>query len=446
METSHPLSCPPPSRGREFGTALRHWLHRHSYPERYAQLECLLASQSLSSEALRARQNQALAAIVRHAAARVPYYARRLGHLKDWDGRVESLPLLTKEDVRGHLDDMLDRKADRGRVGIGHTGGSTGQPLAFWYDTAKHELMRAGMMRGFMMSGWRPGQKVLFLWGARQDVGKGGVFGHRLADAIAGERTVAALEYTEERLADWARLIRRWRPTLLYGYASALAELACHVIDRHLDMPDSLIGVYSTAEMLDESQRTLMQGAFGCKVFNQYGCREVPNIAWECRHGGMHVMADLVRLESVPLEGEDRLVVTSLSNRLMPFIRYDLGDSGRLLEGACACGSPFPLMEMGLCRSNDLIRAPSGKRVHPAWFNRQLYGLARIRQYQWTQAAPDRMVLNLVCPERLEAAVMARLEAALRREVDPAMSLEVRYVDEIARTASGKHRFVIGLG
>jgi phenylacetate-CoA ligase len=159
----------------------------------------------------------------------------------------------------------------------------------------------------------------------------------------------------------------------------------------------------------------------------------------------MHVMADLVHLESVPLEGEDRLLVTSLTNRLMPFIRYDLGDAGRLLEGVCECGSPFPLMEMGMCRQNDLIRTSSGKRVHPAWFNRQLYGLTQIRQYQWVQSRLDRMVLNLVCPERLDAWTVARLEESLRREVDEAMMLEVNYLDEIPRTASGKHRFVIGL-
>ncbi|HNH90394.1 MAG TPA: hypothetical protein PLX46_13320, partial [Thiobacillaceae bacterium] len=267
----------------------------------------------------------------------------------------------------------------------------------------------------------------------------------RLADALAGERTVAALEYSEERLAGWAALIRRWRPTLLYGYASALAELARYVADRNLAMPDSLVGVYCTAEMLLDEPRALMARAFGCKVFNQYGCREVPNIAWECRHGGLHVMADLVHLESVPRDGEDRLLVTALSNRLMPFIRYELGDAGRLLAGECPCGSPFPLMEMGLCRQNDLIRIAGGKRIHPAVFNRLLYGLTQIRQYQWRQVAVDRMCLDLVCSPPLDGGLVARLEASLRAEVDPAMTLEVNYRTEIPRTSSGKQRYIIGL-
>ena len=425
--------------------ALRHWLHRRQHPERYARLASLLQNQTLSQAVLLENQRRDFADMVRFSAAHTDFYAGHLSDLSAWDGRPGSLPLLTKEAVRTHLDGMLSRDADHTQAKVGHTGGSTGQPLAFWYDEAKHELMRAGMMRGFMMSGWQPGQKVLYLWGARQDVGKSGVFGQGLADAVAGERTIAAVEYTEASLHAWATQIQHWRPTLLYGYASALGELARYVLDQNLPMPGSLLGVYSTAEVLDESQRPLMQQAFGCKVFNQYGCREVPNIAWECRHGHMHVMVDLVLLESVPLDGEDRLLVTSLTNRLMPFIRYDLGDAGRLLDGACDCGSPFPLMEMGMCRQNDLIRTRNGKRVHPAWFNRQLYGLTQIRQYQWVQSGLDRMTLNLVCPQRLDERTEARLGESLRQEVDASMVLEVNYLDEIPRTASGKHRFVIGL-
>jgi phenylacetate-CoA ligase len=102
-------------------------------------------------------------------------------------------------------------------------------------------------------------------------------------------------------------------------------------------------------------------------------------------------------------------------------------------------------MEMGMCRRNDLIRTRSGKRVHPAWFNRQLYGLTQVRQYQWVQRGPDLMALNLVCSERLDARTVARLEASIRREVDGGMALELNYQEEIPRTASGKHRFVIGM-
>jgi phenylacetate-CoA ligase len=422
----------------------RHWLHQRQRPVRYAELARLLRNQSLSREALLWQQREDFDQLVAHAVDHTDFYARHYAGLASL--QPADLPPLTKDDVRTHLDGLLARDADRAMVKLGHTGGSTGQPLAFWYDAVKHERMRAGMMRGFMMSGWRPGQKVLFFWGARHDTRKGGVFGGALGgDWIAAEQTIAAIEYSAASLDAWAHTIQRWRPTLLYGYTSALSELARHILATGMAMPESLIGVYSTAEMLDPGQREIIGRAFGCAVFNQYGCREVPNIAWECRHGGMHVFADLVFLESQRVDEEDRLLVTSLTNRLMPFIRYDLGDSGRLLEGECACGSPFPLMEMGMCRHNDLIQTRDSKAIHPAYFNRLLHGQAGVRQYQWVQRGFDRIDLNLVADTRLDAETVATLATSLRRDVDSGLTLEVHYLETMPRTAAGKHRYVIGL-
>jgi len=421
----------------------RHWLHRRRYPERYAQLEILLRNQNLDRVQLLAKQQADYANIVAFAAAKVPYYREHFG------GNLATIPLLEKEAVSQRLDDLLaqDRRSEiqTGRVKIGHTGGSTGKPLAFWYDEAKHELMRAGMMRGFMMSGWQPGQKVLNFWGARQDVAAGGVFGSNWSDLIAAEKTIGATEFSESTLNTWARNVQSYQPVLLYGYASAMSELARFILAHKISMPRSLIGVYSTAEVLTDAQRELMQQAFACQVFNQYGCREVPNIAWECRYGNMHIFADLVHLESLPITGEDALVVTSLTNRLMPFIRYNLGDSGRLLEGECACGSPFPLMEMGLCRQNDLIRTGAGKSIHPGFFNHLLDGQSQVRQFQWVQTDYAHISLNLVAMNKLSAETLAVLKEKICLKMESAVRLEVNYVEGIPRTLAGKHRFVIGM-
>ncbi|MDP1928453.1 MAG: hypothetical protein Q8K62_08080 [Thiobacillus sp.] len=436
---------------------LRHWLHRRRYPQRHAQLDQLMQTQLLDRAALLVKQQRDLADIVRFAAAHTPYYAETLTpvlHPGALD--IHTLPILHKDTVRQRLDDLLADTAERSQIKLGHTGGSTGQPLAFWYDESKHELMRAGMMRSYRLSGWQPGQKILNFWGARQDVVPGGVFGTQfginvlIGDFVAAEHTLAAYEYTEEKLVEWAHFIQSYQPVLLQGYASVLAEVARVVIANQLPMPTSLIGVYSTAEVLTDSQRQQMQQAFGCRVFNQYGSREIPNIACECRLGHMHVFTDMVWLESVPQHDEtgnteNRLLLTSLTNRLMPMIRYDIGDSGRLLDGECACGLPFPLMEMDLCRHNDHIRTPGGKRIHPAYFNRLLAGQTQIRQYQWVQRALDRITLNLVAADRLSDAALASLQAQLHRDVDAQMTLDVNYLDEIPRTLSGKHRFVIGM-
>ena len=384
------------------------------------------------------KQQQDLGAIVSFAVENTPYYRDRFAGLGD---DFAALPILCKDAMRQHMADMLVRNADPQTTHIGYTGGSTGAPLAFYYDAAKHELMRAGMMRSYMMSGWRPGEKILNFWGARQDTVAGGVFGGEVfGDFIAAEKTIPAFAVAASKLQDWASFVQRYRPVLLQGYASILATLARHVIDQHLPMPASVIGVYSTAEVLDDAQRQVIERAFGCQVFNQYGSREIPNIACECRHGNMHVFTDMVWLEAP----EERLVITSLTNRLMPMIRYENGDAGKLKAGDCNCGSPFPLMEMGLCRQNDLILTPGGKRIHPSYFNRLLAGRAEIAQFQVIQAVPERLTLNLVISaETLTPTLQATLQTAICQDLDERIVLELNRVAEIPRTLSGKHRFVI---
>lgn len=420
--------------------ALKAWLHRRRQPLRHALLDGLLATQALTPAQLRRKQQDDLRAIVDFARANTVYYGERLPALPDgW--QIGDLPILTKPDVAARLPDLLARSHDPRTTAIGHTGGSTGKPLAFYYDAAKHELMRAGMMRSYMMSGWRPGQKILNFWGARQDTVAGGVFGGAMfGDFVAAEKTLPAHEISAAKLHAWARFIHRYRPVLLQGYASILAALARHCLDRGITPPAGLIGVYSTAEVLDDAQRQTMTQAFGCPVFNQYGSREIPNIACECRHGRMHVFTDMVQLEALA----GRLLVTSLTNRLMPMIRYENGDSGELLEDAsCACGSPFPLMAMGLCRQNDLILAAAGRRIHPAFFNRLLYGQTWIENYRFVQPAPNRLILEIVGPRQLDDADANRLREAIRHEVAADMDFAIKYVPAIERSASGKHRFVI---
>jgi len=412
---------------------LKLWLHRRQRPQRYAFLEQLLQTQALDRDELLHKQRADRDAIVRFARDNTIYYAQRFA---DSD-TFEALPILTKPDVVAHLPEMLARGHDPATTPLGYTGGSTGKPLAFYYDETKHELMRAGMMRSYMLSGWRPGQKILNFWGARQDTVKGGVFGGAAWDDwISAEKTLPAHEIDAAKLNGWADFIRRYRPVLLQGYASILAALGRFVLDAKLPMPASLIGVYATAELLTDDMRRTIERAFGCKVFNQYGSREIPNIACECRHGSMHVWTDMVWLESL----ESELLVTSLTNRLMPMIRYANGDCGELLAGDCSCGLPFPRMAMGMCRSNDFIVAPDGRRLHPSFFNRLLYGRTEVKQYQLVQDAPQRVVLRLVAATPLPEITTREMQAAVAAA---GLTLTFEYVPDIERTLSGKHRFVI---
>src|SRR5207249_8098782 len=117
-------------------------------------------------------------------------------------------------------------------------------------------------------------------------------------------------------------------------------------------------GIITTAMVLHSWQRRTIEEVFGCPVTNRYGCEEVSLIACECeRHHGLHVNADGVFVEIMRADDTGALthptrpgepgavVVTDLTNRAMPIIRYQVGDVAVLSDRVCTCGRGLPLLE-----------------------------------------------------------------------------------------------------
>jgi phenylacetate-CoA ligase len=424
---------------------LKYFLHRQARPLRYRLLKPLLEHEALSAEQLQHYQQQAFNAMVRFAIGHTGFYRDRYQGITGPDFDSTGLPVLTKQDVVEQRDAMLAGGPGQAGLKLGYTGGSTGKPLAYYYTDEKTEHMRAGMMRSYRWAGWHPGDRVLNFWGARQDIRKPCKPGDRLRRYVAAEQTLGAYEFNEADLLNWARSIQSWRPTLLQGYASILAELASFVKRKNMRMPSGIRGVFSTAEVLYDWQRAVIESAFSGTVFNQYGSREVPNIGLQCAHGNFHIFSDLVKLESVPVDGEHRLLVTSLTNCVMPMIRYELGDLGRLKAGSCSCGSPFPLMELDVCRKNDLIVTPAGRKIYPAYFVHLLDGHRGVEQFQFVQTTAGSIMLRLSAPQNVANDIESALKSRIRADLGSGIEFKVERVEAIPRSGSGKHRFVIGM-
>jgi phenylacetate-CoA ligase len=424
---------------------LKYLAHRQARPLRYRFLKPLLANETLSAEQLQHHQRQQFNAMAQFAIEHTDFYRDSYQGIDGPDYDATQLPALTKQTVVEQRDAMVAGGPDQAGIKLGYTGGSTGKPLAFYYTDEKIERMRAGMMRSYRWAGWRQGDKVLNFWGARHDIKRHSKPFDRLRRYTAAEQTLGAYEFSEADLLSWARHIRSWRPTLLQGYASILAELAQYVLANNMRMPSTIKGVFSTAEVLYDWQRTAIEAAFSCTVFNQYGCREVPNIGLQCAHGNFHIFSDLVKLESMPVDGEQRLLVTSLTNRVMPMIRYELGDLGRLKAGQCSCGSSFPMMELDVCRKNDLVVTPGGRTIYPSYFVHLLDAHDGIEQFQFVQTAPGNIVLRLSARQEVVDVVGQALKPRIQADLGSDMTLQVERAEAIPRSRSGKHRFVIGL-
>jgi phenylacetate-CoA ligase len=406
----------------------------------------------LPAERARADQLQRLHALLAHAERNVPYYAEVFRSLGITSRDIRSLddfarlPVLTKDIVRERHADLVRTDVPRETLLAHHSGGSTGVPLTFYRDRAYLDASMAGTYRNLAQAGWRPGDMVAFFWGWNETLDRMPRWQFELRQWLRRMYQFDPFRSGPADMDGWVRVWRRLGAKVVLGYASTIARFAEHV-EQTGQRIAPVAGVFTTAEKLYPQQREVISRVFGCRVYDCYGSSEVQNIAVECGHGGMHVNADFVVLETDPSAavGEATpLLATSLWNYAMPFIRYRNEDCGRLVDGGCACGGGFPLMELNVARVSDNFVLPGGRVVHGEYFTHLMYGSEGVATFQFHQTALDRIVLRVV-PVAASAdayrPAVARATAEIEALAAGAITVDVEVVDTIPLSSAGKHRF-----
>ena len=120
----------------------------------------------------------------------------------------------------------------------------------------------------------------------------------------------------------------------------------------------------------------MMESAWHCRVYDNYGTHEVGLPAFECQsQDGLHLMEDMFIIEVADVDtdallpdGEKgNLVITSLYRHHPPLIRYNLRDYIRIVSDGtrrCTCGSYTRKMDHFLGRSDDMVKI-RGTNVFP---------------------------------------------------------------------------------
>ena len=202
------------------------------------------------------------------------------------------------------------------------------------------------------------------------------------------------------------------------------------------------------AEALHDFHRPLIEAAFpGAQVFNTYGCREFMLIASECEHhDGLHVNADHLHVE---LLGTDpatpaELAITDLSNFGMPFLRYLNGDLALAHAGdACACGRTLPRLAQVVGRKLDMIRSVDGRLLPGEFFPHMFKDVAGVRNFQVVQSQLDRLLVKVVPDATFGENEERYVREQISRVLGGTVFIDLRRVDEIPMTPSGKHRVTI---
>lgn len=400
-------------------------------------------------------QWQELQQLLQHAATRSPWQRDRFAQLKlqleDFHSPADlrKLPVMTKADIRKFREQMAVPEY-RSRCIFDKTGGSTGEPVQFYYDRHSYEWRNAMTARGYGWAGAAEGEKAFYLWSIAVDNPS---HWQRLKTA-AHDWSLRRKFFNNFRLSQATlpaclAALNNFAPRVLVGYTSMLEYLARY-IQKHGGLRVKLQSVITAAEGVNPAQRELLHAAFGAPVFASYGSREFKLIAMECEQGGMHVAADnllvecLVKGQPAKCDELGAVVITDLHNYGMPFLRYEIGDVATPGAAACACGRGLPLLGAVHGRVSDTIQTPDGKLISGIFFPHLLKEFSWIEQFQVIQQDLDQVQVKLTVTDRAAADCnLAHLQQRILEVLGQAMRVEFAFVADIPRNATGKHRPVI---
>jgi phenylacetate-CoA ligase len=326
-----------------------------------------MLSDKLSFDELTHNQNNQLSKMVTYCYEQIPYYTKTFNaiSIQPQDikeiGDLKFLPVLTKSIIIENRKDFTP-KVPVNKVIKGSTGGSTGEPLKYLMSLEDYNRGVALLYRGWSRAGYNLGDKVLIFAGSSL-VGNATMF-RNLTKWSRNFKSFSSYGVSEADLKEIILFMNRQRPLFVRGYASSIALLAHFLVDNpHLALNYQLKGIFTTAEMLSISQRTLIEKAFNAKVFDQYGLNDGGISAYENGElDGFLIDTERSIIEAVdeknlPLfDTPGTLLATSLYNYAFPFLRYDTGDMGVISDDSLKKTSNRLLLKRLLGRSTDYIK------------------------------------------------------------------------------------------
>jgi phenylacetate-CoA ligase len=417
----------------------------------YEYFQTFSREQWLPPEQLELVRLGRLKALLLHALKDSPFHRRRLTPLRQHIVRMTSLaelaalPLLTRADLQNHAEDIRSESAADATPDA--SGGSTGNPVNFYHSRDYREF-GAGLHLLFLS--WldvRPGDPTAVFWGADRDFAERSKR-EKLMARLARARALNSFDVDDAAMDQFLDELVAFQPRYIYGYASSLHQAASRILTDPHRWPIRPVAIRSSAEMLFAQQREAIQTAFAAPVFNFYGSREINNLAAECpHHRGLHVMAsgrivEITDDKGTPLPAGEtgHIVVTDLSEPAFPFIRYLIGDMGRLSTESCPCGRSYPLLDGIVGRSSDILTI-AGKQIHGEFFTHLFYGHPEVKQFQVVQETADRLVVKIVS-EHADPDT-AFVTDGIRKKTGDGVTIEIQRVDRIETTSSGKYRFTV---
>lgn len=321
----------------------------------------------LTEDKLRKIQLEGLKWTVGHVYNHSPFYRKKLdsADIRPEDIRslddIQRLPLTDKDDLQKDYPFPLRSVPFEDIVRIHASSGTTGKRKVLCYTQKDVDVWADIFARCYETAGLTRKDRVQIavgygLWTA----GVGFQAGCEKFGAMAVPLGPANADMHCEMLVDM-------ETTVFCSTASMALLMAEEIHKRDLLSKIKVKKIILGAERHSDAMRARIKELMGVDhVFDIYGLTELygPGTGLDCHlHNGIHYWADHfifeildpVSLKPVSDGQQGELVVTTLRKEGSPLIRYRTYDVTRIMDGACPCGSPFPMHDRILGRTDDMF-------------------------------------------------------------------------------------------
>lgn len=271
----------------------------------------------------------------------VPFHRDRapVGHrvLANW-------PLMTKHDLAEYSLDASDALLSRERQPGGHivaSGGTTARPKYIFYDHGEFATLVGNLARHFVANGLESGDSVVNYFSS----------GDMWSSFVMVDNILSTLPVTVIPLGCTSRIdysleiLEQFSPNVIVGIPSMILDLARYCA-THRRKPIRIDKVFYAGEQMFPVMMEELAATWGTRHVRSagYASTDVGSIGWQCVHCDTdeHYAFDDVVLEII----HEELVVTPLSRRAMPMIRYCTGDRGCWVDSSCDCASGAPRFKL----------------------------------------------------------------------------------------------------
>ena len=299
------------------------------------------------------------------------------------------------------------------------------------------------------------GDRELRLWGSEQDLMRGkDNWSLRIRNKIYGRKELNSFRMSVDDMNRYVKIWNRYKPEWVEAYAQAIYEFALYVKSHSYEMYIPK-GIVTSAGTLYPSMRKVIEEVFRCRVFDRYGSREVGGIACSCQEEvNLHLSVWNHYVEVLDdsmhpvVEGQrGKVYVTTLNNRIMPLIRYEIGDIAGKVEWKHDCKEhPMPLIKGLEGREMSVIRTRDGKIIPGEFFIHFIgvvYNTGFIEKFQVIQHDYEDIEIKVKLLDEKEFEKMRiKIENAIRMEMSHAVRIVWTKASDIPNLKSGKYLYV----